>query len=212
MTDETNNTPTEPTDSNTTPTEGGDNAKETNADPKAGEPTEGGTKTETGAKETQHEISLKLEKDSLLSEDDLTAVTELAKTRGLDQKQSEELLEKFEDGIGSHMERQEAADKAKVEGWKTEAAKEKGYKEDSAAIDQAIEKFGNEDLNKVLKDSGYDHYPPLRNFLKQIGNAMKDDTVVKGNNTTPAGEEKTLGETLFPEMVARAKENAAKMQ
>ncbi len=169
------------------------------------------TQTETKT-ETQPEVTLKLAKDSLLSETDLQSIQEMAKGKGFDQKQAEELMEAYEDTIGGYHDKLEKEHKEKVQLWEKDAKESKTFKEDEELIDQALEKYAGDDLRKALKESGYNNFPALRNFLKQIGNAMKDDTVVKGNNAAPAGEEKTLGETLFPEMAARAKENAAKMQ
>ena len=85
-----------------------------------GESTEGGesNNTGTGGKTTDSgdgskaggkSIALKLGKDSILSDDDLSAVVKLASEKGLGQKEAEELLETFEDSVGIRMEAQETA-------------------------------------------------------------------------------------------------------
>lgn len=146
------------------------------------------------------EYTLKLEKDSLLSEKDLESISEYAKTNKLSKKDAEALLTRQEDLLGGAFERVETAHKEKVERWAKEIKDRKEFKDEEKFVAKAMEKFGTEDLKKALDQTGYSNYAPLWDLFRDVGKAMSDDKLIEGKPPNEKKEPQTLGEKMYPNM------------
>ena len=160
-----------------------------------------GANEETEESTTQApEYELKLDKESILTEDHLKDISEYAKEHKLSEKQAKSLLEMREDAVGRTHEGLKELHKTKVETWSKELGARKEFAEEKQWVDKAVNHFGTDDLYKTLKDTGYSNYPPLWDFLKGIGRALSNDSLVEGS---PAGNDtgpKDLGDIMYPNM------------
>ena len=146
------------------------------------------------------EYELKLDKESILTEDHLKDISEYAKEHKLSEKQAKSLLEMRGDAVGRTHEGLKELHKAKVETWSKELGARKEFAEEKQWVDKAVNHFGTDDLYKTLKDTGYSNYPPLWDFLKGVGRALSNDSLVEGS---PAGNDtgpKDLGDIMYPNM------------
>ena len=142
---------------------------------------------------------LKRDDKSLISAEKFEDIAKYAKDNGLTKKQAESLLDLQEDAIGDRIEKFQTEHKEKVKTWQNDLSSRKEYAEEKQHVDRAMQKFGTEQLSKELNSTGYTHYEPMWQFLKEIGKALSDDKFVSG---LPKGNTKdranmSLGERMY---------------
>ena len=86
-----------------------------------------------------------------------------------------------------------------VRGWAetTKADKELGKDENIAIAKKTVETFGTPELKEVLNSSGLGNHPEMIRLMARIGNAMTEDSVVKGD-TGEGTAKPTLANRLYP--------------
>ena len=114
-----------------------------------------------------------------LGEDKVATVTDLAKKLNLSQENAQEVVNAYAGLIAKETE----AYNAKVEAWKqqTQGDPEIGgpaLTENLAFSAKAIERFGGDDLKKILSDSGLGNHPVLVKVFSKIGRSIGEDKVV----------------------------------
>lgn len=171
--------------------EGGDKNK--------GEGKQGSQGTE-GKREIPEKYDLKLPEKSLLKEDAIQSVADFAKANKLTSEEAQALLERESAQEADRQEKQkEEMNKAK-EGWLAEAKADKEiggekFKENSELAYNVFSKYGNEEVQKFLDDTGFgDNKHVIRMFAK-IGRDMQDAKFVPGG--TASGEKKSTAKVLF---------------
>ena len=162
-------------------------------DPPSDNKDEKSEKNDKNEVDSPPDYTLALEKDSILSQGDLDAVSEYAKANKLTEKAAKDLLLQREDAKGDWQEAAEAAHKEKSDGWKKEIEGRKEYKAEVESVDAALKEFGSEELTKALEETGYRNWQPLWDTLKKVGDAMKDDTFEWGTKKTRPRKTKNDG-------------------
>lgn len=128
----------------------------------------------------------------------MTSAAELFKEAGL----SKEQAQKFVDMQVALNERSNASNEAVRDGWLESAKSDKEYGGDkfdeSVGIAvQAVKKFGNPELEKMLNETGVGNHPEMIRLLKRVGDLTREDNPLNPGNP-PAAELSTL-EILYPQ-------------
>ena len=135
-------------------------------------------------------IELKLSEGSMLTEDDLTKISDYASKKGLSQEEATALLSEKENdlkrGAESHEKKQqellEVENKKWVESCKadTEIGGDK-YAESAELAKRVCDKFGTPELRKGLDESGLGNFPEFVRLMSRIGRAMDSDKLIIGD-------------------------------
>lgn len=96
--------------------------------------------------------------------------------------------------------KQDAEHKETVKSWKDEVEGRKEFKQEEVLVNNALEKFGSDELLKVFKESGYDRYPPLWNLLTKVGEALQNDKAEDGKSSGGKEPEKSFAQQMYPSM------------
>lgn len=136
--------------------------------------------------DTKYELTLP--KDSLLTTEQLDKISSFAKEKGLSKEQAESLLERESNALTGMFE----AHEQRVEGWKTQAEKDKEiggekFKQNVELSHRVIERYGSQALKDELSKSGYGNHPELVRLLSRIGKSMSEDQLIlPGSKTSNA--------------------------
>jgi ribosome-binding protein aMBF1 (putative translation factor) len=135
-------------------------------------------------------IELKLSEGSMLTQDDLTKISDYASKKGLSQEEATALLSEKENdlkrGAESHEKKQqellEVENKKWVESCKadTEIGGDK-YAESAELAKRVVDKFGTPELKKGLDESGLGNFPEFVRLMSRIGRAMDSDKLIIGD-------------------------------
>jgi len=127
--------------------------------------------------------NLELPEGSTLDEAALASARDFARDHGLSLEQAEALLARDAERVTSA----DAQWDATVETWQTTLADDLGDKWDEADqyATKALRKFAGPEFFEVLKDSGFNVYPPLFEMFRKIGESMSEPKgLVRGNSTS----------------------------
>lgn len=127
------------------------------------------------------------EEDANLTEEDLVEISEYCKEKGFSQEEAQEFMEQQEISIKKHMEKQAKQLDAMQDKWESqvEADEEIGgenLKKNVELSRRVFEKFGSEELFKLLSDTRWGSHPEVVRFGVRLGNAMADDVLLTGDN------------------------------
>lgn len=159
---------------------------------KTEEPKEGDKKPDD---KDSKEIKLELSKDSSLTAEELQAVSEFAKEKGLSQEDAQKLLDMREESVKRFREEQLALVEDRKAKWLNDlkADKELGGENFATSVSEShrvVKQFFSEEFIRDLETSGLGNYPEFVRGFARIGKLLADDKYVKGG--VRAGGEKTL--------------------
>ena len=181
-------------------TEGGEKPPEGGSNENPPEGKENSEKNEKKGDEsvdTPTDYTLALDKDSLLNEGNLKSISDFAKEAKMSEADAKKLLSIQEDAVGEHLDAQTKAHTEKVNGWKQDIEGRKEFAAETESVNQALKEYGSEELTKALKESGYRNWQPLWDFVKSVGDAMKDDSFENGKPGGTPKEAQTLGQKMY---------------
>lgn len=135
-------------------------------------------------------IELKLPEKSPLDPSRVESIAALAKERGLTPEAAQELLTREHEAAVSVLQAQEAELGKRQAAWVEElkADPEIGgekFAENAELSKRALDAFGDEDLKKMLIESGMGNYLPVARMLNKIGRAMAEDRLVLPGASAP---------------------------
>lgn len=174
-------------------------ADNTAAQPTETQATEVPQETNNQTKETTEtrptvptKYDLTLAEGSHLDAQAMERTAEYARTQGLSNEQAQALLDRESDVVASYVDAQKAQMQAKSDGWLNELSRDPefggdNFKRSAALAKRVVEKFGDQTLKQSLDTTKMGNYPPLVRMLVKIGNAISDDQLVMGNETTFKG-------------------------
>lgn len=149
--------------------------------------------------------------DSNLSQADLDAIATIASEKGLNKEQADALVTERETFLKQGLDLSASRLAEKHKNLESEFYKDLDFvgekkAESFASISRAVSTFGDEKLVEALSDPNIGLNLPLAKFLKNIGDAMKDDGFEgKGAGTQPAsspeGHSATL-QRMYPSLYA----------
>lgn len=162
-------------------------------DEEGGEDSEGEDSGES-QEEPQFELPEGMEMDMAA----LEQAKPLFKELNLDQAGQQKLVTLYA-GLRSKMETEaaQALNKQRQE-WREEFKKDPDHQKTLASAKKALTKFGDDEFSAMLKGSWMGDHPGLLNFLARVGQAVSDDTFVKGKSTRQSP--RTAEEVLFGDM------------
>ena len=145
------------------------------------------------------DYTLKIPKDSHLTDSDQKRITDYAKKQGLNKEAAQELLDAEGEARKGYVDEALKQRDKQIDGWVKESKEDSEIGGDnfSKSIELAkrvVKKFGTKDFMNVLDDSGYGSHKEVLRLLSRIGKAMDDDSLVDGKKK---GEEKTFAEKLY---------------
>ena len=135
--------------------------------------------------EAPKEIKLELSKDSSLTPEELQAVSDYAKEKGLSQEDAQKLLDMREESVQRFREGQTAMIEERKVNWLNDAKadKEIGGENFTVSVSEAsrvVKQFFSEDFQKDLENSGLGNYKEFIRGFARIGKLVSDDKMVKG--------------------------------
>lgn len=141
------------------------------------------------------EIKLELSKDSALTNEELQAVSDYAKEKGLSQEDAQKLLDMREESVQRFREGQTALVEERKTNWLNDlkADKELGGENFATSVSEAsrvVKQFFSEEFQKDLENSGLGNYKEFVRGFARIGKLVSDDKMVKGG--VRSGGEKSL--------------------
>ena len=137
-------------------------------------------------KEEAEAITLSLSKDSPLTEDQLTNLTEFAKENELPQDLAQLMLAREVAAASSFAEKQESDLQASLaEGYKVienhPVYGGENLEKAQLVANRPLEKYGNEAITEALTERKLINDPAIFEFMHKLGLAMGDDQFVKGD-------------------------------
>ena len=159
-----------------------------------------GQDTVTTKAQDSVEISLSLEKDSLLQESDLKEIEALAKEHGFKQETANGALSLSQKLVKSYVQREQEKFDKQRDTWVDQVKSNSEFggeklKESTGFAQRANDKFGSEDLTNYLNEGPGDN-PELFAFFARVGKAMADDKREKGVDGA-SKQEVSLAEKLY---------------
>ncbi len=149
---------------------------------------------------------IKLSENSPLTQADLERTVADAKKLRLSNKGAQELLDERADEIGKFLEQtQKDAD-----AWEQESKDDKeiggdNMKETEQLSKRALDAYADEDLKKMLGDTGLGNHKSVLRFLRKVGATIADDKIVAAGGAA-GKKEVSHAEALYPKDVPKPKE------
>jgi hypothetical protein len=139
----------------------------------------------------------------------------VAKDLGLDSAKAQKFVDLYAKASGALTQQAEAAHAKQVEDWGKAIQADKDLGGDNLPAtrklaDAALGRFATPEFKALLDASGLGNHPDLVRVFRDIGKALADDTVTRGNPgsgsaVTPANDAQSLHEFLYPTMFKKAK-------
>lgn len=166
-----------------------------------------GEQEETKDREVPEEYKLTLSKDSPLDDKSVEDVIAYAKEHDLSKEQAQSQLEREETLATSFAKTQQDNLDASVAEWTTTIENHPVYggeKLDAATkvANRPLIKYGSEELNTFLKDSGLSNHPAAFDLFHKLGSAMGDDGFVKGS-PPPTDKPKSMADRWYPDQAKK---------
>jgi len=157
--------------------------------------------TSEGAPETYADFSLP--EGMEVNKDALAEASGLFKEFNLTQEQAQKLVDFEAKTKAGEMEKSQEAWSNAMQEWRKAAKSDseiggEAFTANVAVAKGAIKAFGNEKFSEMLEITGASDHPEMVRFLFKVGNAIKDDSILQGSNTSSA--EKSQANKLFPDM------------
>lgn len=149
------------------------------------------------------EYDIEVDESSPLSQEDLDAIALTAGQYKMNKAEAQKLVETMEAKYKAGQSKAEAAHSEKIAKMREEIAKDPMFSaekkaETFASISRAVQKFGDPDLQNLLKEPGIGDNVVLARFLNKIGQQISPDTFPgKGGNSGNIEAEDPL-KTLYP--------------
>lgn len=143
---------------------------------------------------------LKLPEGAKLDPKHLEAVTEYAKSLGMNQEQAQALVERDAALVSTYEKGVVEAHAKRVEEWHRQVVADKdlggtNFDATREAARRALARFGNDSFKQMLNESGYGNHPEVVRVFAAIGRAMAEDRFVNANN--PANAKKDAASILY---------------
>ncbi|MDD6087768.1 MAG: hypothetical protein PUB69_00375 [Desulfovibrionaceae bacterium] len=140
-----------------------------------------------------------------ISDNALNEFERRAQDLGLTEEQASGLLKYRREQYQAYQREAEAEEAERIRGWRASLAadseiggSDRNAREANAAAIRAIDMFGNEELKKMLVETGYEFNPEIRRFLVRVGRALGEAKAVTGKETAP--QVRHLADRLYPKM------------
>lgn len=144
---------------------------------------------------------LKLPDGSKLGAKEVEEIESFAKEQKLSKESAQALLER-ENGFKVKYESElaETLKNKRIE-WLEASRSDKTYggerfSEFSEYATQAIEKFGGDDLKKIMNETGFGNHPVVFRTFAKIGKALQSDKIVRGKNIDQ--KSRSVAELFYP--------------
>ena len=153
---------------------------------------------------------LKLPDGSKLDAAHIEKIAEFSKKHGFSDKEAQALLERDNETFSAYAERMkqqqktesEAALKAASEKWLAETKNDKeiggeAFVKTAELTKRVLDRFGNDELKRLLNESGYGNHPEVVRFVNKVGSSMKEDQLVLAG-TVATGGAKSMEKIFYP--------------
>lgn len=178
--------------------EGDQTPSEDKPEDESAETTEDGKPKEGDQKPVEYK--LKAPKDSGISAEGLKEIEEFAKTNGLSQDAAQALVERENDLLLTIKEQQQEQMEKMSNEWRKTVENDKVWggdnlKQTSFYSNQALQKFGSNELRQGLIDTGFGNHPEVVKFFAKVGKALSPGTFEKQG--LPPVQRKSAEEQLY---------------
>jgi hypothetical protein len=135
------------------------------------------------AKKAPEKYELKAKEGSALAADRLKAIEAEAKEKGLSNEEAQALLDREENAVAGHVEREQAAYKERQAQWKETVSTDKEMGGDNQArfvesAHRVIARFASPELKEILNNTELGNHPELVRLLGRVGQAIGEDRLV----------------------------------
>lgn len=142
---------------------------------------------------------LSLPKETVLTEENLDGIVEFAKQQGLSKEQAQALIDRDSKVFGNYQQAMVDRLDEQSEAWMEELQKDKVFggenlKANAEHARRALNKFGDDGLIQDLTKAKLGNHPGLSRMLMRIGQAMSEDSLIKGE---PATKKKSIEEIFY---------------
>lgn len=129
------------------------------------------------------EYSLDWKEDGLLGETWAKDTESWAKENKLSKDLAQSLLDKQEEAVSHYIDKEAEKWNKQLDDWRDEVVADSHMggdylKETSENAKRVVERFGDEGVIEILRETGYGDNPHIVRFLSKIGKAMSDDSLV----------------------------------
>lgn len=159
---------------------------EPSEDPGKDEVAEGkDAKAEEKSKDKEVTYDLELKEDDFMDQASLDQVLQFAKDNKLSKEAASNLWEGQKALITRLAEAETARQDAELEAWRSEIINDpnlggENLKRTAEGARRVVQRFGDENLVSLLRDSGYGDNPAVVKFLYKISSIMSEDSLVLG--------------------------------
>lgn len=131
----------------------------------------------------EEDLKLSLSENSLLDDKYLEEITSFAKENKLSKEAAQKLLDKQEGFLSKMMEAQEIEFKNQVDAWAKEVINDpqlggENLSKTQQNAQKVLKRFGSEELNQILRDTGYGNNIHVVKFFATLGSIMSNDSLV----------------------------------
>lgn len=142
------------------------------------------TKEDQGSDNEKIDYDLKLDEETLLSDDDIDAVRELAEANKLSNEAANEVLKMQNQAVLKYHESLIEQEETQIEKWADEIKNDTILGGDNLErtvnnSKAVLAKYGSDEFIEILRDTGYGNNPEVVRFLAKLGAEMEDDTMIK---------------------------------
>jgi hypothetical protein len=153
-------------------------------------------------KKVPEKYEIKLPEHSQLSQQLLEKTAADARERGLSNAEAQDLLNERSGAVSAYINEANAA----MSGWLEQAKADEeiggdNFEKSVHLGNQALEKFASPELQELLHTSKLGNHPEVIRFMRKIGEAMADDTIVKapaGGQPVKQKTNSTPAKRMFP--------------
>lgn len=176
----------------------------------SGEADKGDASSEEGSSAQEDlEYELELSEDSPLSQEELDAIAEYATEKGLNKEQADQIIKNREALVSQGMTLAEQKLQQRYQELHDNFNKDPEFsgekrEENFAAIQKAVQKFGDEQMMEALKDPIIGNNVALGKFLANIGKMISDENFEgmkpgDGVDTSDNGSRESRMKRMYPE-------------
>lgn len=142
--------------------------------------------------------SFDLSEDNVLPKEEIEKIVQFGKEQGFSKKQVQAAIDRENDSISSKIE----GLAVKSDEWVKQISLDKelggeNFNKSAELAKRVVQKFGSEELKKILRDSYFGNHPEVIRIFSRIGKAMSADELVLSGEI-PA-RKKTTAELLYGE-------------
>lgn len=144
---------------------------------------------------------LKLEKDSLLTKDQVEEIEAFSKQQGFSNDQAQELLNREEKLLTGYKETLHEEFEQKTKQWLEDIKADKqlggdNFKKNIEQAKRVVDRFATQEFKNALNESGFGNHPELVRTFVKIGEAMSEDTYEK-NSADQQPAKKTMADKFY---------------